>query len=217
MASNKNYIPALKYNSLTKFYDFLIQKFLKERQWKTYLIQSVSNKDPRQILDIGTGTGTLCIMMKETYSEAEITGLDGDSKILEIANSKMQKQKLDIQFLQGMSYDLPFPANHFDVVTSSLMMHHLTDEDKVKTFKEVLRVLKPNGEFNIADWGKPDNIFTRLLFYGVQFLDGFATTKSNVKGLIPKLLTDCNFGNVNELKKFNTVGGSISIYKAEKL
>lgn len=41
MASNKDYIPALKYNSLTRFFDFLIQKFLKEKQWKTYLIQSL--------------------------------------------------------------------------------------------------------------------------------------------------------------------------------
>jgi ubiquinone/menaquinone biosynthesis C-methylase UbiE len=217
MTAKEAYIPALKYDWLTKFYDFLIQRFFKEREWKIFLIQTFSNKNPQQILDIGTGTATLSIMMKENFPKSSVFGLDGDHKILEIARKKARHQNLDIQLIQGLSYDLPFEDNHFDTVTSSLMIHHLTDEDKIRTFKEVLRVLKPGGEFNIADWGKPNNIFTRLLFYCVQFLDGFVTTNSNVKGLLPELLASCDFTSVQELKRFNTIGGSISIYKALKL
>lgn len=216
MAANTTYIPALKYNWLTKFYDFLIQAFLKEKSWKTFLIQSFSNKSPHAILDIGTGTATLSIMMKQAYPQANIAGLDGDEKILAIARSKVRQQNLDIDLIKGMSYQLPFPDNHFDVVTSSLMLHHLRDENKVKTFEEVLRVLKPGGEFCIADWGKPDRLSSRLLFYWVQFLDGFKTTSSNVKGLLPKFLSTSGFTTVNELKKYKTIGGSISIYKAQK-
>lgn len=217
METNTTYIPALKYNWLTKFYDFLIQAFLKEKSWKTFLIQSFSNKSPQAILDIGTGTATLSIMMKQTYPQAKITGLDGDEKILAIARGKVQQQKLNIDLIQGMSYQLPFHDNHFDVITSSLMLHHLRDEDKVRTFKEVLRVLKPGGEFCIADWGKPDTTSSRLLFYWVQFLDGFETTSSSVKGLLPKFLSTSGFATVNELKKYKTIGGSISIYKARKV
>lgn len=217
MATTTTYIPALKYNWLTKFYDFLIQAFLKERSWKTFLIHSFFNKNPQSILDIGTGTATLSIMMKKAHPQANIVGLDGDEKILAIARSKVEQQKLNIGLIKGMSYQLPFPDNHFDVITSSLMLHHLRDEDKLRTFKEVLRVLKAGGEFCIADWGKPDTVTSRLLFYWVQFLDGFETTTSNVKGLLPKFLSTSGFATVNELKKYKTIGGSISIYKARKV
>ncbi|MCG7855885.1 class I SAM-dependent methyltransferase [Flavihumibacter sediminis] len=217
MADDKLYIPALKYNWLTKFYDFLIQTFLKEQVWKTFLVRSISNKHHEQILDIGTGTGTLAIMLKKAYPSAKVAGLDGDTKILAIAEAKAQQSNNDVELIKGMSYDLPFPDNHFDVVTSSLMIHHLTDEDKVRTFKEVLRVLKPGGEFCIADWGKPKDRFSRLLFYWVQFLDGFKTTNSSVKGLVPAMLLQSGFGAVSELNHFRTIGGTISINKAVKL
>lgn len=217
MVTTSTYIPALKYNWLTKFYDFLIQTFLKEKAWKAFLIKGFMNRQPERILDIGTGTATLSIMMKHSYPQAKVSGLDGDAKILAIACNKVRQEGLDIELVQGMSYKLPFADHHFDVVTSSLMLHHLTDEDKVKTFQEVLRVLKPGGEFNIADWGRPDSVVSRLLFYWVQFLDGFKTTNSNVRGLLPQFLLKSGFTSVCELRKFKTIGGSISIYQAVKV
>lgn len=214
MAMESSYIPALKYKWLTQFYDYLIQRFLKERVWKSYFIESFTNKDPQEVLDIGCGTGTLSMMIKSQYPNTIITGLDGDSQILEIAERKSIESGSKIQFVNGLSYKIPFPDNHFDIVTSTLMIHHLSNEDKHRTFKEVYRVLKPGGEFNIADWGKPNNVGTIILFYSVQLLDGFKTTKSNVKGLLPQFLESAGFIKVREIKKFNTIGGSISIYKS---
>ncbi|GAA0564077.1 class I SAM-dependent methyltransferase [Chitinophaga japonensis] len=216
MTSQSTYIPALKYNRLTKFYDFLIARFLREKEWKSYLISSFSQSKPLEILDIGCGTATLSLMLKSKFPFANVTGLDGDLKILTIAERKIEAEQADIKLVEGYSYALPFPNNHFDVVTSSLMIHHLSSKDKQRTFKEVLRVLKPGGEFNIADWGKPNNIFVRLLFYIVQLLDGFTTTRDNVKGLLPHYLIENGFVNVTELKKFNTILGSLSIYKSFK-
>lgn len=216
MSTQAPYIPALKYNWLTRFYDVVLEKLLREKEWKSYFIESFTNKTPLQILDIGCGTGTLTLMLKKVFPTAVVTGLDGDPAILEIAKRKMKAQQTDIKLVQGFSYELPFPENYFDIVTSSLMIHHLATDNKHQTFKEVYRVLKPDGEFNIADWGKPGNNSTRLLFYLVQLLDGFETTRDNVNGLIPGYLEENGFVNVRELKKFNTLLGSISVYKSFK-
>lgn len=211
------YIPALKYRSLTRFYDWLISAFLREKTWKGFLIKSVAYKKPSSILDIGTGTATLAMMIAQSFPSAQVHGLDGDHEILEIAARKINASGLNVKLQRGFSYELPYPDNSFDVVMSSLMLHHLSNEDKHRTLREVFRVLKPSGVFAIADWGKPSNIFVRILFLLVQMLDGFKTTRDNVRGLLPAYVSKNGFVNVKELKRFNTVLGSISIYHGEKI
>lgn len=212
----QNYIPALKYNWLTVFYDRLLNTFLREQTFKSRLIESIRSSNPKHILDIGCGTATLSLMMEGAFPEACVTGLDGDDKILVIAKRKGLESQSKIRFVQAMSYAIPVSAGLFDVVTSSLMLHHLNAEDKTKTLKEVYRVLQPNGTIAIADWGKPSNFIMRIVFYLVQFLDGFETTTDNVKGKIPEYLTNAGFRNVNEIETIDTVLGTVSIYQGKK-
>lgn len=62
----------------------------------------------------------------------------------------------------------------------------------------------------------PNSIFIRWLFYIVQLLDGFSTTKSNVKGLLPSMIIDADFVAVKELQRIPTMMGSISIISSKK-
>lgn len=212
---NKNYIPALKYNWLTKFYDGLIENFLRENFFKTALLNQASVPNPKSIIDIGSGTGTLTLMLSNKFPDAIVAGIDGDENIIRIANQKNNGLGR-VYFQQGMSYHLPFDENNADIITSSLMLHHLTDADKVKTLKECLRVLKPKGEMLIADWGKASNPLMRLLFYIVQFLDGFETTTSNTKGMVAEYMKQAGFASVTVCQKIDTVLGTIDIYKGLK-
>lgn len=213
---NSNYIPALRFNWLTRLYDFLISKFLREKEWKELLIAFIGNHRPQQILDVGCGTATLTIMLQKEFPGASVTGIDGDGKILAIADKKIKEAKLNINLKEALSFKLPFADNQFDAVVSSLMLHHLSDENKQKTLHEIIRVLRPGGRFVIADWGKPNSIFIRWLFYIVQLLDGFATTNSNVKGLLPSMISDAGFVAVKELQRIPTILGSISIISSKK-
>ncbi|MBP7388760.1 MAG: class I SAM-dependent methyltransferase [Chitinophagales bacterium] len=210
-----NYIPALKYNWLTKFYDGLIENFLRENFFKTALINQATVPNPKSIIDIGSGTGTLTLMLHKKFPDAVVFGIDGDENIIRIANQKNNSSG-KVHFQQGMSYNLPNDENSADITTSSLMLHHLTDADKVRTLRECLRVLKPNGEMLIADWGKASNSLMRLLFYIVQLLDGFETTSSNTKGMVVDFMKHAGFQQVHICQKIDTLLGTIDIYKGTK-
>jgi ubiquinone/menaquinone biosynthesis C-methylase UbiE len=167
-------------------------------------------------LDLACGTGTLTILIKNTQPQAAIIGIDGDAKILEIAKTKAKESGVEIQFDEGMSFDLPYENDSFDRVVSSLFFHHLTRDNKLKTLREVKRVLKSNGEFHIADWGLPANLLMKGSSRLIQLLDGSETTADSFNGLLPKLMTDAGFEAVEETNSFNSLFGTIRLHQSRK-
>ena len=109
---------------------------------------------------------------------------------------------------------MPFDENSFDIVVSSLFFHHLNSSAKLATLTEIRRILKPDGTLIIADWGKPTSIFQRILFFVVQVLDGFETTKDNVDGVIPSLVVESGFTHVSDLNIVPTPLGTIRLIEA---
>jgi ubiquinone/menaquinone biosynthesis C-methylase UbiE len=207
---------ALVFRSLTPLYDFLIQYFLREQTWKSALVSQAHIAEAGKILDLGCGTGTLVLNIKNQYPAVDIRGFDGDAEILEIARQKAQQQHLSVTFDYGLSDALPYPDATFDRVLCSLMLHHLTYEQKLKTAQEVYRSLKAGGEFHVADWGKPQNTLMRFTFLSVQLLDGFETTSDNVRGKLPQIFKDAGFVEVEQTAVFVTVLGTLALFKAKK-
>lgn len=164
---------------------------------------------------LGCGTGTLSIWLKRMVPGASITGLDTDSKILALARGKAWREDAHIQFDQGLSSALPYADATFDKVVSSLFFHHLNTEQKRATLREVLRVLRPGGELFVADWGKP-NAFLRIMFYTVQLLDGFESTRDSVEGRLPQIFLDAGFERVAAAGEVTTALGSIALHSAMK-
>jgi ubiquinone/menaquinone biosynthesis C-methylase UbiE len=214
--TKSQYIPALKYHWLTHIYDPLIRWTLRESVFKQELIKQADIKNGHRVLDLGCGTATLTLLAKQTHPRTEVTGLDGDPGILAIAQKKIAQSRLSVRLAQGMSYQLPFADSVFDRVLSSLFFHHLTNEDKVRTLKEIFRVLRPGGELHIADWGRPHNLLMRSVFTLVQLLDGFETTNDNVRGLLPEMIRMTGFNHVTETSYFSTVFGTLRLIKAQK-
>ena len=211
-----NYIPALRYEWLTGFYDAVMDRMMRETTFKQALVRQARVANNHQVLDLGCGTATLTLMIKQTHPEAQVTGLDGDPKALEIARGKVARSGLTITLDEGMAFDLPYPDNSFDRVFSGLLFHHLTREDKVRTLKEVFRVLRPGGELHVADWGKASNALMRSAFFLVQFLDGFKTTSDNVNGLLPNFFRKAGLKEGQETARYATMFGTMALYKAKK-
>jgi ubiquinone/menaquinone biosynthesis C-methylase UbiE len=84
--------------------------------------------------------------------------------MIEVARRKAARVRAEIDFRVEPIEALSFPDQSFDVVLSSLMMHHLPDDLKPRALAELRRVLKPGGRVLIADFKRPtDHLGQRLM------------------------------------------------------
>jgi ubiquinone/menaquinone biosynthesis C-methylase UbiE len=94
-------------------------------------------------------------------------------------------------------------------VVNSLFFHHQNLESKRPALAEIGRVLQPVGELHIADWGRPVNPLMRVALLSVQLLDGFKTTRDNVAGRLPELITQAGYIGVEKTKRMGSPYGSL--------
>lgn len=210
------YIPALKYHFLTPFYDWFIRLTMPELKVKNRLIYQAQLQPNEKVLDFGCGTATLTLLIEERCSSGTVIGLDTDPQILAIAHKKISQKKSAITLLTHEGSTLPFPDCVFDKVLSSWVFHHLTTAQKITAFKEINRVLKPQGELHIADWGKSETALMRFLFFVLQVFDNFYTTNDNVEGKLPDLMQKAGFKEVEILGNQSTLFGTLSYFKTVK-
>jgi ubiquinone/menaquinone biosynthesis C-methylase UbiE len=210
------YVAALGWDFLTPLYDPLVRLTTREMSFKSRLLDEASIDEAARILDVGCGTGTLLLLVKRRSKSLLAIGLDGDMNVLGIARSKAHRQVEKIALIQAFCFDIPFADGAFDRVLSSLMLHHLTRSEKVRTLEEIFRVLRPEGELHVADWGRPHTLLMYALAFSVRLGDSFARTADNMKGLLPALFRDAGFEEVSETARFATLFGTLSLYKARK-
>jgi ubiquinone/menaquinone biosynthesis C-methylase UbiE len=105
------------------------------------------------VLDVGCGTGTLALMAQARVGAiGRVAGIDPGPRQIARARAKAARHRLPIAFHEGVIEQLPFPDRSFDVVLSTLMMHHLPDDLKRRGLAEVARVLTPGGRLVIVDF-----------------------------------------------------------------
>ncbi len=106
-----------------------------------------------QVLDVGCGTGTLALEAAQRVGLAgHVTGIDPGEQQIARARVKAARRHVDIDFQVGVIEQLPFSEQTFDVVFSTLMMHHLPAPLKRQGLAQIARVLKPGGRLVIADF-----------------------------------------------------------------
>jgi ubiquinone/menaquinone biosynthesis C-methylase UbiE len=214
VGDSARYIPALGYRWLTGFYDPVVALTTRETVFKRALLEQAGLRSGMRVLDLACGTATLTIAAHRACPGVELRGLDGDQDILRRARGKAEAAGAPIQFDHAFSTALPYAAGSFDRVLSSLFFHHIPLDAKRATFAEVRRVLKPGAELHVADWGRAHNVAMRAAFLGIQLLDGFTTTADNVRGRLPVLMGEAGFESVAETRRFATMFGTMSLYRA---
>ncbi len=159
-------------------------------KWRKKVLKIVSDKKPKIILDIATGTGDLAILMAQTNAE-KIIGLDISAGMLEVGKKKVEEKKLSntIDLVLGDSESIPFEDNYFDAITVGFGVRNF--ENLEKGFAEILRVLKPNGVFVILETSVPDK---------TPYKQGYKFYTKNILPLIGKLFSKDNsaYGYLSE-------------------
>lgn len=214
--STKKFIPALGYDFLSDYYDLAIKLTMPEKKFRNRLVDFINPKVNEKILEFGFGTAQNIIILKQRFPESDVQGVDIDPKIKSIAEYKLNMKGIDAQLFLYDGEKLPFQDNSFDKVYSSLVFHQLDKATKLKCLIEINRILKPDGELIIGDWGESKTKLMRFSFYLVQLLDGFKTTNDNVNGLMIKYISEAKFKEVREIDFINTSIGTYSYYKAYK-
>lgn len=156
-------------------------------------------KGGESVLDVGCGTGSLTILARLAVGDKGcVSGIDIAPKMVRTAKGKAAKYGLDIDFRCASITSLPFPDERFDVVISSLMFHHLPVSVKKEGLGEILRVMKRDGRFFLADFGAPHIIMAPLM---LLLLIWMGSTRFQLLGKLPGLIREAGFSDLRRVKK----------------
>jgi SAM-dependent methyltransferase len=124
------------------------------------LVEVAAPAPDENVLDVGCGTGTVALTIAARVPSARVIGIDASPEMVELAKAKAVKAGAGCEFQVAAIESLPFPDSSFNLVTSSLMLHHLPVELKRAGLAEVRRVLEPGGRFVAVDFATESH--TRL-------------------------------------------------------
>lgn len=190
-------------NWAAPFYDWYCPVIGLGKAFRQKTVELADIRQGHNVLDVGCGTGVLTTLAAgKTGPEGNVTGIDPAPAMIGAARVSAQREKSMAQFRVAVIESLPFPDNSFDRVLSSLMLHHLPPDVKLKGLTEVRRVLKPEGRFLLVDIDRPESPLWWIIAWPLKL---WSHTIEQVRGNIGVYLQQAGF---RDIKK---IGGWIKI------
>jgi ubiquinone/menaquinone biosynthesis C-methylase UbiE len=116
-----------------------------------------------RVLDVGCGPGYFARLLAEAVGPGgSVVGIDAAPEMTEYA-SRRARRFPNCRFQPGTAESLAFPDASFDVLVSSLVMHHLADDGRLRAVRGMRRVLRPGGTLLLADFAIPERGFWRIV------------------------------------------------------
>jgi ubiquinone biosynthesis O-methyltransferase len=114
------------------------------------ILELVGDVSGCRVLDVGCGDGEFAVELKKRG--AMVVGIDSSAEMIDAAKKRSKLQNAEVNFQVAMAEHLPFPAEHFDVVTAITILCFV--DDAAPVFREIARVLRPGGRLVIGELGK---------------------------------------------------------------
>ena len=228
-ASNKTLRVENMFDRIAPKYDFFNRLFSLriDLLWRKNLVNCMQSDNPKQILDVATGTGELAIALWKKFG-VKITAVDLSQEMLNLADKKIKQLGADITIQKANAENLPFESNKFDAVSVGFGVRNF--ENLEKGLIELRRVVKENGSVYILEFSKMEGVLSPLYnFYFRKVLPFLAKMISGEKEAytylpdsvqnfpcgerMKNILLDLGFSKV-EYKKLSL--GIVTIYKAKK-
>jgi demethylmenaquinone methyltransferase/2-methoxy-6-polyprenyl-1,4-benzoquinol methylase len=115
-----------------------------------------------RVLDVCAGTNAIGIGLLEREPRLDVHAIDRSEAMQRVGRQRARAQGFHIDSVLGDVHHLPFPDNHFDIVTLQFASRHLRVK---RVFTEILRVLKPGGRFHHCDMLRPANPLVETMYY----------------------------------------------------
>ena len=133
--------------------DIYIRNLYGQREFLT----TIANTQAKKILEVGAGTGTMSVFLSQLGFQ--VTTLDNDPKILEVAKTTKEKFGGRNDIVSGDAFKLPFADDTFDLIFHQGLLEHFSNEDIHRLLEEHLRVAStvifsvPNNYYPQKEFG----------------------------------------------------------------
>jgi ubiquinone/menaquinone biosynthesis C-methylase UbiE len=203
MDTHRTYIPAAGQHWALPFYDPLV-RLLGGNSARETLVEHAALARGERVLEIGSGTGALLMMIKRRHPGVSVTGLDPDPRALRRARQKADAASIPIRLDRGVSDALPYANASFDCVFSCFMFHHLEDVgEKQRTLREIARVLRRGGRLALLDFAPPDSNQAGLLS---RWLHSSHLLKDNTEARVLSLIGSAGFADGRAIGRSKLAG-----------
>ncbi|MDX1251536.1 MAG: class I SAM-dependent methyltransferase [Gammaproteobacteria bacterium] len=181
-------------NYAAPVYDFYCSLLGLGQEFRHETLRHAELQSGQHVLDVGCGTGVLTRLAALAVGDnGETVGIDPSPAMLQVARRNANAEASHASFKVAAIEALPFDSEHFDVVFSICMLHHLTPDLKRAGLAEVYRVLKPGGRFVIVDVDRPAVWYVWLIVWPLLLMP---FTAPNLRGEIPAYLQGAGFNPV---------------------
>ena len=215
MSDAKNFTPAAGRFLPTSAYDRLLAMLTREASWRAALLEVLAPQDGERILDVGCGTGSFAVLIKQAAPGAEVVGLDPDDDARRIAKAKANAAGVQIEWQSGFARDAA-SFGRFDKVVSSLVFHQVPVAEKRAGLTAMFAAAKTGGMVIVADYARQEHWLMRQAFKIVQSADGRTNTQPNADGFLEAELAIISGTPVKAEWSIDTPTGKISIFSQMK-
>ncbi|AQS38196.1 ubiquinone/menaquinone biosynthesis methyltransferase [Shewanella psychrophila] len=155
------------FHSVAAKYDIMndVMSFGIHRMWKRFTIESAGARPGMKVLDLAGGTGDLTAKSSHLVGDrGQVTLADINDSMLKVGREKLRDKGIvgNVNYVQANAEALPFPDNHFDIITIAFGLRNVTDKDAA--IRSMLRVLKPGGKLLVLEFSKPKHDVMRKIY-----------------------------------------------------